>query len=740
MTSKFDWQTEEDGEWESTDHSVGVTRKSRRWLWAVAIVVALVLAAGAVLWQVRERVSSAEAARSNDIISSFNLIRQAAESNDAELFRNLLSGSDLQWASIQQALFAEGWLFDLSAFGLDTYPTQTTDVEVSLSPELDSAEVVAVATYRVRSMEPFTDTINLRQTSVFRRGERWIWSPPKDAFWGELETAEGQYVSIAYPARDEELVRRLLDDLDRIVAQMCAEVEHLDCIYGMRLHLSLSRDPAALLELTERFVTSGYYGTKVSGRVSSRFGRPGGLELTLPTPSLIGLPVDHAGYQALLRGYGAHLAIGLAQRLVDADCCGSEARFRAAIQVMLRDLGLRELTQTVDSSREIGQMPQNQVALLCSDGFERRQRMLLLDLEHGAWLERSPGFDLWSVKTLPGGDGVLLLGQSSEDKRLRSQVWRMTPDGSTLIFDIPVSPAEAARVSWELQERPGRLVIEVPNLRQGFSRYFTLDLSECAQGACLPDPQSTVSRPVWSPDGNQLVVHAYGLLWWRYETTMVPVADAAAPFWVDNDTYGFVRTIGPSQAVVLVDMDSKNDEKVALTTEELGEALEPEAGQSAFVIGRVLVPPGVGYPWLILAFAEGQAHFFSYEPDTGRVALVPHQGRLLSFNMSPSGRRLATAGFNEETSRWQITVTGQDLVDPVNVDLNDAGSADAVPSYSWSNDEQWLLILEQGQITLLNPASNLLQRIVPPEPGCVQAAWYARGVLGAGEGARSTQP
>lgn len=221
---------------------------------------------------------------------------------------------------------------------------------------------------------------------------------------------------------------------------------------------------------------------------------------------------------------------------------------------------------------------------------------------------------------------------------------------------------------------------------------------------------------------------------------MVPVADATAPFWVDNDTYGFVRTIGLGQAVVVVDIDSNDDETLAFTTEELSEALELDTGQSPIAIGRVLVPPGVGIPWLILAFTGGQAQFFSYQPDSGQVALVPHLGRLLSFNMSPSGRWLATAGFNDETSRWQITVTGQDLIVPTNVDLNEAGSADAIPSYSWSNDERWLLILEQGQITLLNPTGNVLQRIVPPGPGCVQAAWYGDGALGEDKGARSTQP
>ena len=64
--------------------------------------------------------------------------------------------------------------------------------------------------------------------------------------------------------------------------------------------------------------------------------------VTLPAPTLLGQPVDEDSYQALLRGYGAHLAILLADRYVDPACCGTESRVRAATRSMLVDLDLMD--------------------------------------------------------------------------------------------------------------------------------------------------------------------------------------------------------------------------------------------------------------------------------------------------------------------------------------------------------------------------------------------------------------
>jgi hypothetical protein len=376
--------------------------------------------------------------------------------------------------------------------------------------------------------------------------------------------------------------------------------------------------------------------------------------------------------------------------------------------------------------------------MLCSDGFERRQRMYLLNPATGNWRAAPTGFELMAIKSLPGEDGVLLLGHLDDGVHLRSQVWRRTPEGDALLFELPVSAAEAAEISWEIQELQERLIIEIPNVRRGYSRYFTVDLAQCRLGECAPEPESTVSRPVWSPDGSQLMVRAYGLLWWRQGASMIQIANGTAPFWVDEDTYGYVKSVGREQAAVLVEASERQSESVIFTSEDLRGALDPEAQPARLLIGRVLVTasespdedPLQESIWLILAFELGRegafnrARIFAFDPASDQVSLVEHDGRLLSFNRAASGRRLAIGGFDERDGRWVMTINDQELPEPVTLDLAPAGSAGAVPSYSWSADEQWLLVLEQGLLTLLHPGTGSVQQISPPQPGCVQAAWY----------------
>ena len=283
MTGNFNWQTEEDGEWEGAEPSGKTPRRRRRWLWPLAALAAIILAGVVVFWQVREQISSAEASRADDIVSSFYLIRQAVEDNDRELFRNLLSGSDLEWAMAQQELFSAGWLFDLSAYGLAKQPIRLEQVEVTVSPRFDSGEVSALAPYALAGQGADSETIVLQQTSVFRQGERWVWSPPRDEFWGEDSTLDGRFLVIDYPERDEAIARRLHKDMDTLVAQMCESVDELACPADLKIRLILSREPAALFDLTERFVSQGYFGTRAGGRLNGS----GHYEISMPAPSLL---------------------------------------------------------------------------------------------------------------------------------------------------------------------------------------------------------------------------------------------------------------------------------------------------------------------------------------------------------------------------------------------------------------------------------------------------------------------
>jgi hypothetical protein len=216
---------------------------------------------------------------------------------------------------------------------------------------------------------------------------------------------------------------------------------------------------------------------------------------------------------------------------------------------------------------------------------------------------------------------------------------------------------------------------------------------------------------------------------------MVPIADGSAPFWIDEDTYGYARTFGRDQALVLVKAGDEESERVVLTTNELREVLDPAARSTRIIIGRVSVsqPPRnqeSGSTWLILAFEIGpdgavnEAHFFTFVPESGEVSLLRHVGRLLSFNVTPSGEKLALAGFVDAESRWEIGIYDFKSAITETVALVPGGSAEEVPSYAWSPDETWLLVLEQGLLTLIEPESGTFQLVKPPDASCLQATWY----------------
>jgi len=734
VKDNFDWRTEEDSDWDAAGMLPQATSRRRRRIWVVAILLAAIVVGSGIYWQVRDRLTAAEAAISDDVVSSFHLIRQANSDGDLELFRNLLSGSDLEWASAQQELFAQGLLFDLSPFGLAQRPGAVTDVIATLDPSLNSADVTALSTYAQADQQLNSGAISLLRTDVFRRGERWVWSPPRDEFWQGEATTDLEFLSLSYPKRDEALSLRLSKDLDSLVSQVCTIFNGVDCPDNVTVNVTFSHEPSTLVEIGKRFATGGLFASQLN-RQSGSYQK---LEMTLPTPSLLGLPVDDLGYQALLRGYGSHLLVAIADRFVAPDCCGGPSRLRAATRKILEELDLN-VHAPIESSAEfeLNDIPdEGQIALLCSDGFVRRQRLFLLDPGRMDWREQMMQTDLLAVKAMPDSEGALLLGQSAEDDGMHSQVWNHTRSGNTLIFDLAVSQSEAEQVGWELLEQQGLLVIEVPDLSAGTSRYFTIDLAQCSQGDCQTGSEVTLSRPVWSPGGGQLIIRAYGLLWWRAGESTVPIEDGSSPFWVDEDTYGYARSLGRDQAIFLVNVGDTESERLVLTTNELRDAMDSDSDPGRLLIGRVLVRPKSTMSgendsaWLILAFEVGRdggvsgARFFSFDPEREEVSLVPHSGLLLSFNMTPSGELMAFGGFADDDGRWMITAVGQNLEEVTTIALETGGSADSVPSYSWSEDESWLMILEQGLLTLYHLDTGTVHKIRLPDASCVQAAWY----------------
>lgn len=330
----FDWRTDEDADWQEGAGKTAVRGEAAvaKWhaYWWLGLLGLLGIAAvwGVVRWQIKQQVTAVTSDVEAELLATQNFVLQTAVSQDEELFRATLSGRNLDWGTVQKTLLSEGLLLDRPMFGwlqVAQPRLNLADVSVALSPDLRAAELIYPQTYAVQTPTGITETVTMQQTAVYRKGNtRWLYAPPIDEFWGEWVTNSGEHLTLVYPTRDADVAEQLAVDLDILVGQICAELDDLNCADDLRLHLRLDSEPDALLAANE-----------IKPMLS------GSLRLNLPAPTLIGKPVDEAGYQALFRAYGVRVATAVLAHQVEYDCCRHQLFFRALRDYQLAQLGLQ---------------------------------------------------------------------------------------------------------------------------------------------------------------------------------------------------------------------------------------------------------------------------------------------------------------------------------------------------------------------------------------------------------------
>lgn len=323
----FDWQTEDENEWprevERPSHPQRIAPR-RAWLFFAVVVIGLGLLGWSVYRQAQQRATVVMEEVERDVAAAHRVVVDAAQRQDVELFRALLSGRDQDWTGAQTELVTNGAWLDRAGLGLtplhDPDPVLTTTV----SAMLDAAEVSFMQDYTVQTPAGVTETVALRQTAVYRLGgQSWLYAPPLRDFWGAYTFYQGQRLAISYPQRDEAIALRLGRDLDVLLQRACAELR-LDCPADQSLTLRLENDAAALLRLA-----------------NWRAPLQSEMMLALPAPSLVGLPMDDAGYQALYRGYARQTLTAFIAGRVGFECCLGAAPFFALLDAQLAALALQ---------------------------------------------------------------------------------------------------------------------------------------------------------------------------------------------------------------------------------------------------------------------------------------------------------------------------------------------------------------------------------------------------------------
>jgi hypothetical protein len=340
MTNHFEWEAEDGIPLDEEDvhegyHGERPPRFRRLLLFLVSIVL-LTLLVLLMVRQLGQRVASSAEAVEEAVISSHTLVHSAARRGDIELLANVLSDRQLEWTDAQLDLMREGLFYDRRSFGLVWQPSESAvPVETSITPDLQTAEVDSLQSYLVQG-DP-SERVELQHTSIYRRSrDRWLLSPPSYSFWGEKVSTRGRFLELSVLQRDEIPGLRIAADLEASIGAACALLVDLECQDDTHLEVNLLADPTLLLELESP---------------ESRF--QGKRYLNLPTPTVVGLPMDELGYRALYRGYAERVLSSLIGDMVDYSCCRRVRFYEALLDAQLFQLGLKRWPLAGDEYRLI---------------------------------------------------------------------------------------------------------------------------------------------------------------------------------------------------------------------------------------------------------------------------------------------------------------------------------------------------------------------------------------------------
>ncbi len=765
--SNFEWQTGESEKWEESGEGSAGDQPLVRWRGRLALAGLLVLAlvAAGLALRLERQVETVESSAAGDVLASYELLRQAEAAGDLELFQLLRVNDPLSdWEEVEDGLLAAGLLLDRRPFGLAAQPAETGVVEVRLAPDLQSAQLALAQPYTVLSNGD-APAASLRHLLFFQRqGSAWRLAPPPESYWGQWRQWEGRFLTLAYSQPEAALAPRLAGQLDELLARLCAGPE-LGCPAGFRLQLHLRREPDSLLEWAMTPQATASTGSSIT--------QPE-LALYLPSPALVGLPMDEAGFDALTQAYAVRVIRGILLHPLfvgDGLYWGQSQGFYQATRTrLLVELGLRPWPASGLESQPTPPplpWPEQAVALLCTAG---RQAELYA---------YQPATDQWSSVTAVGpydtlspvleGEGLLLQTQSySEASGPVMPPLFIWPNGR-LEQTPPMPWAGVASLRSEPPYATGQyLVTYLYGGERGLAAdYYLLDLAQCRQGVC--QWRLIPGRPVWSPDSAHLIMAVEGegqlLLSDGGGQVFKPVGAGFLAFWLDDATFGYRRFVNPAtgedltNAVVgqenaAVDLDGVAVEVVVastsdvtprplLRTSDLLAALPEKGGLDALWINYVGRHPAD--PNLVLVSAIGrrpqdaqaavlehQDYYFLLDRRNGTVTPAPEVAQVLSGQLSADGRFLAGSRVAED--RASVTITWRELAtghtgeviywNPYELRLDQTG-APAHQSLAWSADGRWLLALVDGLLIFLSPEYDYQYVVAPARPGCYAAAWVS---------------
>jgi hypothetical protein len=378
-------------------------------------------------------------------------------------------------------------------------------------------------------------------------------------------------------------------------------------------------------------------------------------------------------------------------------------------------------------------LPQREIRLWCDANPGRGETIHDYDLASKSWSTdpRLVENDYSLIEALPDGKGLLvesflfvdaeprwraLLLQNGQQFRLAE--WRSS--------DVPLE--STGRV-----DPLGQKLVTVEGRQT--KAYRLLDLNQCQPADCSLQPLSGI--PVWSPQSSQSIVMVdeaslvggaatgRSLLFRGDDRGQIvtEIGTGYAPFWLDEERYGYVRFNGEMNEVVTA-VAGEDEPQVVLTLEGLLSQL-PEVAELGQAIISVAVNPRDSGLWLVtVSRASSQQVLVLIEQGRDEAAVtqvsLPQSDIVLpGARFSPDGRWLTVNALDSDTSLRTLHL--YDLEGQLRRSLS-TDNPYAFVSHDWSADGQWLLFVGNGHLKLVAVDHGYQQLILYPFPRCSDAA------------------
>ncbi|MFZ0545853.1 MAG: hypothetical protein WAM60_10475 [Candidatus Promineifilaceae bacterium] len=710
--ANFDWLTEDEGEWAAEGDEGKRSKKRPSWQFPLLILVALGLTLGGLYSFVSRRAESTEETIKADVRRTHQLMMEAADNGDVELFTTFLSGADVSWLELQGEMVNQKHFDEIPWLGFQLNEQPYRLDKITLSPALDEATVTYTRWYENSDLAggPFA----LQHVVVYRRGEdRWLLAPPTAEFWGEEATIVKGKLTIVYPERDEGQISRLADDLAASLPEVCNELDFSECPTGWQIRLELSADLRAEL-----------FPTPMVGSFDD-------LSLQLPTLSLVGIPVDRSGYEAVLESYQGRLR---------SDVIASLNHYLATQPGLVPPvLETRNIGGEFARSKAV--VPGPEIILSCMVGGVGRieSNIFRYSLATGDWnvdfTQSYEGADSGIVIALPGGNGYVIQ-EYLRDELLTARLLLHQNDETILIGEQTVNFDNALMAPYFLrQSDPTGRYLVIGSLSELDNNWFLLDREQCSEAdGCERQPIMNV--PIWSPDGAQMLIaeHLIRGRAPRYQTlfradaaaqNLVELGEGGSPFWLNETTYGYRREDNEGQGELVVANSVDDNAVVWVTAADLIPLAPADRNWLEFNIWNVWVNPADPDMALLMTTPTGVQNSGPYDfflvkgdPLSGRKPQIkwlfsdefPASSDPRPF--SPDGRFLLV-GFRGVVDYFEDLETGELVsVDPSLGDIVD-----------WSPDGFYYVQWRDDAVTLTSPSTGLQARIKYNFSACLDLEW-----------------